>query len=79
MALSKHFEPKIIQEKMTKFTRIFNYIKSSCIILCPQMFGYSYYIYCLQEESTHIGLRVSTNFDLEVSKHFKPKKSYKKN
>ena len=34
------------------------------------MFQYSHYTYCLQEESTHFGLRVSTYFYLEVLPEF---------
>ena len=41
--------------------------------------GYSHYLYYLQKKSTDFGLRVLTNFALEVSKHFGLKKSYKKN
>ena len=37
------------------------------------------YIYCLQEGSTHFGLGILVNFDVEVSEHFDPKKIYKKN
>ena len=66
---------KTIQEKLTKLTRILNYIMSSCIIFCIKMFEYSRYTCCLQEESTHFGLRVLTNFGQEVSKHFGLKKS----
>ena len=49
---------KIIQEKLIKFKKILNYIKSSYIIFCAEMFGYSHFLYCLQEESIHFGLRV---------------------
>ena len=37
------------------------------------MFGYSLCIYCLQEESIHFDLMVSTNFGLEASGHFSTK------
>ena len=56
----------IIQEKLTKFTKILNNIKSSCITFCTNMFGYFHHIYCLQEESTHFVLKALTNFVLEV-------------
>ena len=69
----------IIQEKLTKFTKILNNIKSSCIIFCTNMFGYFHHIYCLQEESTHFVLKALTNFVLEVLKHFDSKKPHKKN
>ena len=65
---------KIRQEKLTKFTKILNYIKSSCIIVCTKMSRYSHYIYFLQEKSTHFGLRILTNFGLGVSGHFERKK-----
>ena len=64
---------KIIQEKSTKFIKILNYIKSSCITFCVQMSRYSEYIYCLQEISTDFGLKVLINFGLKVLKHFRPK------
>ena len=57
------------RRKMTKFTTILNYIKASCTIFCTKMFGYSHYIYCLQEESTSFGPRVLTSFGLEVLKY----------
>ena len=38
---------------------------------CVKMFGYSPYIYYLQQESKHFLLRVLTNFDLEVLKSTK--------
>ena len=56
----------IIQEKLTKFTKILNNIKSSCITFCTNMFGYFHHIYCLQEESRHFVLKALTNFVLEV-------------
>ena len=40
-----------------------------------KMFGYTHSMHCFQEESTYFGLRVLTNFGLEVSKHFRSKKS----
>ena len=58
---------------------ILNYIKSLCTIIYPEIFGYSNYIYCLQEESTHCNLRILTNFGQEVSIPFKLKKSQKTN
>ena len=61
---------KVIQEKLTKFRKILNCIKSPCIMLCAKLFGYSHYIYCLQEESIHFGLRVLKKFDLKVSGRF---------
>ena len=70
---------KIIQEKLKNLTKFLTYIKSSCIILRGSMFGHSHYIYCLQEESTHSGPRVSKNIGLEVMKHFEPQTSQKKN
>ena len=50
---------KIIQEKSIIFTKVLNYIKSSCIIFCAKMSLYSGYTYCLQRELTHFSLRVS--------------------
>lgn len=61
---------------MTKFL---TYVKSSCITLHGSMFGHSHYIYCLEEESTHSGPRVSKNIGLETMKHFEPQTSQKKN
>ena len=37
------------------------------MIFYIKMSQYSHYTYCLQEESTHFGLRVSTHFGFEVS------------
>ena len=70
---------KLIQEELTKFTKILNYIKSSCIVFWPKMPGYSHYMYYLQKESTHCDLKVLIKFCLKVLGHFGPKKSYKKN
>ena len=42
--------------------RSLNYTKSLYIICCPKLFQYSKYIYYFQ--------KTSTNFGLEVSKHF---------
>ena len=36
------------------------------IIYIIYIHGYSHYIYCLQEESTHFDLRVLTNFGLGI-------------
>ena len=69
---------KVIQQILRKFTKIFNYIKSSFITFSAKMFGYSHYIYWLQKQSTHFGLRVLTKFYLEVPRHFKYKKICKK-
>ena len=41
-----------------------------------QLPKYSNYIYCLQEESTHFSLSLSTSFGLEASAQFWAKKSY---
>ena len=47
---------------------------------CAKFFcEYSHYIYRLQEEPTHFGLRIWTNFGLEVLKHFGPKKKNQQN
>ena len=64
---------------MTKFTKILNYIKSSCIIFSTKMFRYSHYIYFLQAKSTHFALRVLTNIGLEVLGHFKLYQVFKHN
>ena len=48
-------------------------------IFWAKISGYIHYVYCLHEESTHFGLKVLINFDLELSVQFGPKKSYKKN
>ena len=61
---------KTIKEKFTLFTKVLNYVKSSCIIFYIKMSQYSQYTYCLQKESTHCGLRVSTHFGLEVLVQF---------
>ena len=37
------------------------------------------YIYCLQEDSTHFGVRVLIQFCLEALQHFVSKKSWRKN
>ena len=74
----KFLAQKFIKKSM-KFTKVLNYIKSSCIIYEAKMFGYYHYIYFLQEESIHFGQWVLKKFGLEVSEHFGPKKSQKKN
>ena len=43
-------------------------------IFWAKISGYIHYVYCLHEESTHFGLKVSINFDLELSVQFGPKK-----
>ena len=60
----KFWTQKILQEKLTKLTKIFIYIKSS-----------SHFIHYLQAELTHFGLRALTNFSLVVSQHLGLKKS----
>ena len=46
------------QKIITKFTN------------CVKIYGYSHYIFCLQEEAIHFGLKVLINFGLDVSWHF---------
>ena len=55
-----------------------NYIKSSCIIFCTKMFGYSHHIYFLQEELTHFSREVLKHLS-ESTENFWVQKSYKKN
>ena len=43
------------------------------------MSGFCHYIYCLQEESTHFGLRASTNLVWKYPHFLGTKNSYKKN
>ena len=69
---------KITQEKLAIFLETLNYNKSSWIIFCAKMFQCSHYKYCLQEESRHCGLRVSTYFDLGVSEQFESKNHNRK-
>ena len=38
-----------------------------------KIFGYSHYLYWLKKELTHFGLKLSTNFRMEVSRHFEYK------
>ena len=57
---------KISHEKSVIFTKTLNYINFSCVIFSVKMPRYFYYIYCLQEELTHFGLRVSTHIGIEV-------------
>ena len=78
MGIGTFWAQNIIQEKLTNFTKILNYIKYSCIISCAKMYRYSNNIYILQDKSTYFGLRVLTNFDLGVSKHCVPKNHTKK-
>ena len=59
---------RITQEKSAIFTNILNYTNFSCI--CIKMLQYSHYTYCLQEQSTHFGLRVLTHFSLGASGQF---------
>ena len=56
----------IFGNKLAIFTKI--------IIFCAKMSRYFHFTYCLQEEPTHFGLRLSTYFNLEVSTQFGPKK-----
>ena len=35
---------KVVEKNFLKFTKILYYIKSSCIIFCTKMFGYSHFI-----------------------------------
>ena len=53
-----------------KISKILYYTKSSYIIFYAEMSRYPHYTYCLQEESTHFALRVSTYFGMEVSRQF---------
>ena len=64
---------KFIQQILVKLAKILNHTRSSCIIFCAND------TYYLQEESTHFGLRVSTNVGLEVSIQFEGKKFDKEN
>ena len=65
--------PKYYLRKTDKiYTNTLNYIFSSCITICTKMFKSSHYIYiyiyCLQEESPDFGIKVLTNFCLEILK-----------
>ena len=49
----------IRQEKLLKLTKIFNYIKSLCIIFCVKMSWYSQSIYIIhKKELKHFGLKI---------------------
>ena len=50
-----------------------NFIKSLCINFWHKIFGYSHYLYWLKKELTHFGLKLSTIFRMEVSRHFEYK------
>ena len=69
---------KIIQKKWTKFMKILNYIKLSWVIFCTKLFQYPRYINHSQKDWTHFGLDLSKHLDLELSKHFRPKKRTRK-
>ena len=62
--------PKSKSRNLTKLTKILNCTKSSYIMLYTKMSRYSHYTHFLQEESTHVGLRILTKFGVEVSRHF---------
>ena len=47
-------------------------------IFWAKISGYIHYVYCLHEESTHFGLKVSINFDMELSVQFGPKNHTRK-
>ena len=49
---------KITQEKLLKFTKVLNYIKSLCIIFCVKMTKYSQYIYYSQKELKHFRVEI---------------------
>lgn len=71
LCILPQFGPKkMTQEKLAMFTKILNYTKSPCIIFYAKIPQYSYYIYCLHEESTHFSGRVSASFGLEVLVQF---------
>ena len=62
--VSRHFEPKKPCKKNRQNSqRHLNYIKSSCIIFCAKMFGYSQITYCIQEKATSFG---NKNFKLRL-------------
>ena len=75
-AIKIFYVKKVIREKSTKFTKILNYIKYSCIIFCAKFLDIPT-IYIVYKEN--FGLRVLKQFDLKVSKHFGPTIPYKKN
>ena len=55
------WDQKIKQEILTKFTKILNYIKSSCMMFCAKLFQYFQYI---------LPRKKSAHFGLEVPKHY---------
>ena len=54
----RHTGPKKSQRKISSIHKVFMYNFHA------KMSQYSHYTYCLQKESTHFGLRVSTHFAL---------------
>ena len=62
-----HFWPKNHTRKINSIHKILKYTRSSCIIFYIKISQYSRYIYCLQKESTHFGVKVLTDFGLEVT------------
>lgn len=73
------FAQKCIPKKLTKFSKVLYYIKSSCINFCVKMSEYFYYIHYLQKESTHFHQSFLANSGMEVLRYFQSKKSQKKN
>ena len=61
LVILEHFGPR----KIYKFTKVLNYIKSSCIIFCVKMPRYSNYIYFLLEKLTYFGLKGYWKFSSE--------------
>lgn len=72
------FDLKNHTQKVDKIHKSLSYIKSSCIMFWAKMFGDSYYIFCLQEESTHFCLRFFIHFDLGVLGRFGPRNCTRK-
>ena len=63
--------PKSHTRKIDKIQKDFElYQISMHNVMCQIVRIFPLYIYCLQEESIHFGLRVLKKFDLEVSGHF---------
>ena len=69
---------KIVQEKLAKVTKVLDHITSSRIISGPRCLDIPIIYVRLQEEPTHFGLTVLTNFGVEVSGQFRSKHFCKK-
>ena len=65
--------PKNCTRKIDKIHKDFELYHVFMHKFWTKMFGYSHYIFCLQEESTHFGLTVLTNFGLEIQDILGPK------